>query len=443
MRLAHGVEPDGSCANRPCLVSGAESRLAAAELLHWTIDKRRTLDEAMTLSDTYNALEGSDRGFARAIASAALRHLGWIDQTVQPFLSRPLSATGIEIRALIRAGAAQVWFLDVAPHAAVNATVDAARLTRGARSGGSFLNAALRRVSEAAPPGETLPAEEIWPGWLRARFVGSLGTDGARALAEAQRAEPALHLTAAQDPAALAALIGGTLLSSGSVEAPAGAVEEFPGFADGQFWVQDQAAALPARLLAAKPGERVLDLCAAPGGKTQQLAATGASVTAVDRSATRLERLRENLARTGLSAEVIVADGEAFTADAPFDKILLDAPCSALGTLRRHPEGAWIKTEADVARFPGVQARLLEAAARQLAPGGTLIYCVCSPLAAEGLDVVQAAITSGSLVRIPVSAAECPGFEDCVTPEGDVLTLPGPSRDCDAFYIARLAKASK
>ena len=424
-------------------MSGAESRLAAAELLHLTLDKRRTLDEAMELSETYGELEGSDRGFARAIASSALRHLGWIDETVQPFLSRPLAATGIEIRALIRAGAAQVWFLDVAPHAAVNATVDAARLTKGARSGGSFLNAALRRVSEATPPGETLPAENIWPAWLRARLTDSLGTDGARALANAQRGEPALHLTAARDPATLAALIGGPLLPSGSVEAPGGAIEEIPGFAEGTWWVQDQAAALPAKLLGAKPGERALDLCAAPGGKTLQLAATGASVTALDRSAPRLDRLHENLARTGLTADVIVADGETWTPDAPFDKILLDAPCSALGTLRRHPEGAWIKTEADVARFPAVQARLLAAATRLLAPGGTLVYCVCSPIAAEGRDVVNAALTSGSLVRVPVSAAECPGFEDCVTPEGDVITLPGPSRDCDAFYIARLAKASK
>ncbi len=424
-------------------MSGAESRLAAAELLHLTLDKRRTLDEAMELSESYGELEGSDRGFARAIASSALRHLGWIDETVQPFLSRPLAATGIEIRALIRAGAAQVWFLDVAPHAAVNATVDAARLTKGARSGGSFLNAALRRVSEATPPGETLPAENIWPAWLRARFTDSLGTDGARALANAQRGEPALHLTAARDPATLAALIGGPLLPSGSVETPGGAIEEIPGFAEGTWWVQDQAAALPAKLLAAKPGERVLDLCAAPGGKTLQLAATGASVTALDRSAPRLDRLHENLARTGLTADVIVADGETWSPEAPFDKILLDAPCSALGTLRRHPEGAWIKTEADVARFPAVQARLLAAATRLLAPGGTLVYCVCSPIAAEGRDVVNAALTSGSLVRVPVSAAECPGFEDCVTPEGDVVTLPGPSRDCDAFYIARLAKASK
>jgi 16S rRNA (cytosine967-C5)-methyltransferase len=420
-------------------MSGAESRLAAAELLHLTIDKRRTLDEAMTLSDSYNELEGPDRGFARAIASAGLRHLGWIDAAVQPFLSRPLAATGVEIRALIRAGAAQIWFLDVAPHAAVNATVDAARLSRGSRSGGSFLNAALRRVSEAPPPATVLAPEAIWPSWLGAAFVDSLGTDGARALAEAQRAEPALHLTAKGSPEDLAALVGGVRLPSGSVEAPGGAVEDLPGYADGRWWVQDQAAALPAKLLAAAPGETVLDLCAAPGGKTLQLAATGALVTALDRSAPRLERLTENLARTGLSAEVIVADAEAWDAGRTFHKILLDAPCSALGTLRRHPEGAWIKTEAEVTRFPGVQARLLAAAANLLAPGGTLIYCVCSPIAAEGRDVVNAAVTSGKLVRRPVSAGECPGFEDCVTPDGDVQTLPGPSRDCDAFYIARLA----
>ena len=420
-------------------MSGAESRLAAAELLHLTIDKRRTLDEAMTLSETYNELEGSDRGFARAIASAGLRHLGWIDQTVQPFLSRPLAATGVEIRALIRAGAAQIWFLDVAPHAAVNATVDAARLSRGSRSGGSFLNAALRRVSEAPPPAMVLAPEAIWPAWLGDKLIDSLGTDGARALAEAQRAEPALHLTAKGAPADIAALVGGTLLASGSVEAPGGAVEDLPGYADGQWWVQDQAAALPAKLLNAAPGETVLDLCAAPGGKTLQLAATGALVTALDRSAPRLERLSENLARTGLTAGVVVADAEAWDPGRTFQKILLDAPCSALGTLRRHPEGAWIKTPADVARFPGVQARLLTAAAGLLAPGGTLIYCVYSPIAAEGRDVVNAAVTSGLLARKPVSTTECRGFEDCVTPVGDVQTLPGASRDCDAFYVARLA----
>jgi 16S rRNA (cytosine967-C5)-methyltransferase len=221
-------------------------------------------------------------------------------------------------------------------------------------------------------------------------------------------------------------------------EAPDGAVEELPGYEDGDWWVQDQAAALPARLLAAAPGEPVLDLCAAPGGKTLQLAATGASVTALDRSAPRLDRLRENLARTGLTAEIVIADGEAWAPPEKFAKILLDAPCSALGTLRRHPEGAWSKTEADVARFPAVQARLLASAARMLAPGGTLVYCVCSPLAAEGRDVVAAAIAEGLLVRQPVAPAECAGFEDCVTPEGDVVTLPSSSRDCDAFYIAKL-----
>ena len=420
-------------------MSGAGSRLAAAELLHLTLDKRRTLDEAMSLSNAFNDLEGPDRGFARAIASSALRHLGWIDRTVQPFLSRPLAATGIEIRALIRAGAAQVWFMDVAPHAAVNATVDAARLTKGSRSGGSFLNAALRRVSESAPPGDSLAAEDIWPDWLTRAMTESLGTDCARALAAAQRAEPALHLTAAGNPDDLAALVGGPRLASGSVEAPAGAVEDLPGYAEGLWWVQDQAAALPAKLLGTKPGDRVLDLCAAPGGKTLQLAAAGAQVTALDRSGPRLARLRENLERTGLKAEIVTADGETWTSEARFDRILLDAPCSALGTLRRHPEGAWIKSEADIARFPAVQARLLASAIRLLAPGGTLVYCVCSPLAAEGAGVVNAELATGSLVRRPISPSECPGFEDCVTGEGDVLTLPSSTRDCDAFYIARLA----
>lgn len=420
-------------------MSGAATRRAAGDLLHLTLDRRRTLDEAMAVSDPFRALEGSDRGFARAIASAALRHLGWIDRTVQPLISRPLAATSPEIRALIRAGAAQLWFMDVAPHAAVSETVDAARLWPGARSGGSFLNAALRRVSETPSPAASLAPEDIWPDWLRLAFAGGIGDAAARQLAAAQLVEPELHLTARSDPAAVAEMTGGTLLPSGSVSLATGAVETLPGYEEGHWWVQDAAAALPARLLDPKADDRVLDLCAAPGGKTLQLAASGARVTALDRSANRLQRLRENLARTRLEAEIVIADAESWEPPERFGKILVDAPCSALGTLARHPEGAWIKSIADVGRFPAVQARILDAARQMLAPGGTLIYCVCTPLPSEGREIVEAAIARGALVRQPVTAAECPGFEHALTPAGDLLTLPGPSQACDAFYIARLA----
>lgn len=422
-------------------MSGASARRAAGDLLHLTLDRKRTLDEAMAASEPFRSLEGSDRGFARAIASAALRHLGWIDRTVQPLISRPLAATSPEIRALIRAGAAQIWFMDVAPHAAVSETVDAARLWSGARSGGSFLNAALRRVSETPSPATTLPPEDIWPDWLRLAFAGGLGDARARQLAIAQLAEPELHLTARSDPAAVAAMTGGALQPSGTITLGTGAVETLPGYETGEWWVQDAAAALPAKLLDPQADERVLDLCAAPGGKTLQLAASGARVTAIDRSANRLKRLQENLERTRLSAEIITADAETWQPPEKFGKVLVDAPCSALGTLARHPEGAWIKSIADVGRFPAVQTRILAAARQMLAPGGTLIYCVCTPLPSEGREIVEAAIARGDYVRRPVTAGECPGFEASLTPAGDLLTLPGPSQACDAFYIARLTPA--
>ncbi|MFN3609497.1 MAG: transcription antitermination factor NusB [Hyphomonas sp.] len=421
-------------------MSGAPIRLAAGRLLNLVLDKKRTLDDALATDDAYNNLDGSDRAFARAIASSALRHLGWIDRGVSPFLSRPLSATGAEIRALIRAGAAQIWFMDVPPHAAVSETVEAARLWSPARSGGGFVNAALRRVSESESPAHTLSPLVLWPDWLAGRMGSAYGREAAEALALAQLEEPSLHLSPKGDGARVAEATGGTLLPDGAIDIISGAVETIPGYSAGDWWVQDAAARIPAHLLAPRPGERILDLCAAPGGKTLQLAAAGADVTALDRSRPRLERLKENLARTGLHADVIVGDGEAWAPPALFPKILLDAPCSALGTLRRHPESAWIKTQDDVARFPGVQARLLAAAAGMLAPGGSLVYCVCTPVPEEGVDVVEAAIANGLLVRAPVTAEEIPGFEASLTPAGDMLTLPLKGRKHDAFYIARLTK---
>jgi 16S rRNA (cytosine967-C5)-methyltransferase len=228
--------------------------------------------------------------------------------------------------------------------------------------------------------------------------------------------------------------------------------------------VQDPAAALPAKLLMAgasdgpdksgivmdksgmvmgkSPEITAIDLCAAPGGKTLQLCAAGLNVVAVDRSKPRLKRLEENLARTGLSAAIITADAETWRPETPADLLLLDAPCSALGTLRRHPEGAWIKRETDIARFPDVQYRLLKAATEMVRPGGTILYCVCTPLEAEGADVVARAIAEGLVTRLPVTPEEAPGFADSITDHGDVLTLPGEGAEHDAFFMARLSPAA-
>ncbi|MGH1421824.1 MAG: RsmB/NOP family class I SAM-dependent RNA methyltransferase [Hyphomonas sp.] len=420
-------------------MSATDVRRAAAELLHITLDRRHTLDEAMTLSETFDDLDGSDRGFARAIASTALRRLGQIDGQLGPLLSRPLEAATPAIRALLRAGVTQLWLMGTPSHAAVGETVEAAKWWPDARSGGAFLNAVLRRASEITPDFDALPPTSIWPDHLAKRFIESLGIERATKLAIAQLSEPDLDLTPKSDTDALVALTGGTPLPGGSVRLSSGQVESLPGFEDGEWWVQDVAAALPARILAPQASHQVLDLCAAPGGKTLQLASTGAPVTAVDRSKNRLYRLKENLNRTKLHANVVTANVETWRPETPADRILLDAPCSALGTLRRHPEGAWIKREADLERFPDIQARLLAAALDMLKPDGELVYCVCTPLREEGLDVINAAIENAACTRKPITPAEAVGFEDCITLDGDAITVPGDFAH-DAFFISRLVK---
>lgn len=433
-------------------------RRAAADLLFLTLEKRRTLDEAMAASEPFGDLDGSDRAFARAIASAALRELGRIDLALAPLLSRPLQAASPAIRALLRVGAVQLWRMDVPEHAAVSETVEAARLWPEARSGGGFVNAVLRRAAAERPDLDALPVTAIWPAWLAAAFTESLGEDGAAALARAQLTEPGIYLTAKTSPAAVAEVTGGTLEATGSVRAPGGPVEALAEYGSGDWWVQDPAAALPARLLLSgspshasgshsptdgSPQLTAIDLCAAPGGKTLQLCAAGLKVTAVDRSKPRLKRLEENLSRTGLSAEIITADAETWRPSAPADLLLLDAPCSALGTLRRHPEGAFIKRAEDAARFPEVQYRLLKAATGMVRDGGTIVYCVCTPLRAEGQDVVARAIADGLVTRLPVAPDEVPGFADCITDHGDVLTIPGPDGAHDAFFISRLSPSGR
>jgi len=421
-------------------VSGSAIRRAAADLLTLTIDSRRTLDDAMETSQVFNSLEGSDRGFARAIASTALRNLGHIDAALTPLLSRPLPAVTAPIRALLRAGVTQLWLMNTPPHAAVGETVEAAKAWPEARSGGAFLNAVLRRADRERPDFTAMPPQGVWPEWLQAAFTETLGVEAADALAKAQLAEPILYLTPKFDAARVAAETGGETVPGGAVRVPIGSVEDMDGFAAGDWWVQDVAAMIPAHLLDPQAGETIIDLCAAPGGKTLQLAASGANVTAVDRSAARLRLLQENLARTGLSATVIAANADEWRPDEPALKILLDAPCSALGTLRRHPEGAWIKRDADVARFPAAQARLLDSALDMLQPGGTLIYCVCTPLPAEGVDIIDAAVARSHVQRVPVLPQDVPGFERSITQKGDVLTLPGAVGDHDTFYISRLTK---
>ncbi|MGE3302755.1 MAG: RsmB/NOP family class I SAM-dependent RNA methyltransferase [Hyphomonadaceae bacterium] len=420
------------------------ARAAAAELLALTLDERRTLDESFAISDCYCDLEGRERAFAAAIARAALRHLPRVDAAYNAYLERPLPESAGLARALLRVGAAQLLFLGAPAHAAVFETVAAAQSARASRPFARLINAVLRKVS--AREGDVSgSASDDLPDWLRARWTAAYGAEAVEAIAAAQGGEPPLDLTVRGDAVMWAERLSGSALFGATVRLPAGhgrGVTDLPGFAEGEWWVQDAAAALPARLLGVRAGERVLDLCAAPGGKTLQLTAAGAAVTALDISQARLERLRRHLERTALSAEVVTADALNWRPPEPFDAILLDAPCTATGTLRRHPEAAWLRTPAHVEGFARSQAALLQAAAGMLKPGGRLVYSVCSLEPEEGAGIVAAALRAGGWRRDPLAAEELP-TPAMRTPEGDMRALPchlAEQGGLDGFYAARLIR---
>jgi len=427
-------------------VTGAQARLAAADLLMIILDEGRTVDEALATSEVYDALTGPDRGFARAMTSAVLRQLGRIDAGLAPFLERPLETATPPARALLRIGAAQAWLMETPDHAVVSETVSAAKKWPRAQRATGFLNAVLRKVVSDRGAFDTAPIETIWPEWLRDDFTNGLGRDGALSLAHAQTEIPDVFLIPKNgDAEALAKQVEGEVVTPYAVKVDhTRNVADIPGFEEGDWWVQDVAAALPAMLLGAKEGDIALDLCAAPGGKTMQLAATGAKVTAIDRSKPRLKRLKQNLWRTGFHGmvETVLTDATHWTPPEPADKILIDAPCSALGTLRRHPESAYLKSASDIARFPNIQTRLLRHGAQIVKPGGVLVYCVCSPRPQEGEAVIEANIADIGLKRIPVTPDEAGPFESSITSKGDLLTLPKNGERHDAFYICRLMRVN-
>ena len=370
-----------------------------------------------------------------------LRRLGEIDVTLKALLKRPIQPGAARVMNALRLGAAQRLFLETPPHAAVDTTV---RLLGGSLAGFKGLaNAVLRRV-EHVPDG-TDAARVNTPDWLWRSWAAAYGEISAAAIAAAHMTEPPLDISVAGDPGGWADKLEATVLPTGSLRRPVGGEPSaLPGFAEGGWWIQDAAAALPARLLGPVAGRRVIDLCAAPGGKTAQLAAAGAKVTAIDRSALRLERLAENMARLRLRVDAVAADAAAWRPDAPADAVLLDAPCTATGTIRRHPDIARIKTAEDVAKTAAVQDRLLRGAVEMTAIGGRLVYATCSLQPEEGPERIAALLRDGAPVRRDaVSATELPGLSDAIQPDGTVRTLPCHWRErggIDGFFIARLER---
>jgi len=417
-------------------------RRAAAELTIAVLDNGRTFEDALSDTKSFNALEGRDRAFARAVASATLRRLGGIDAILAKFLAKPLPETAFAGRAILRTGAAQLLVLHTPPHAAVGESVALANAHKGSRGFAGLINAVLRKVANEGPAlFDAQPLGADLPQWLFARWRAAYGDQFAAAIAQALRDEAPLDLSARADAQALAAQVGGEALPTGSVRLGEHApVDELPGFDAGAFWVQDAAAALPAQLLGDVRDKDVLDLCAAPGGKTLQLAAAGARVAALDKDHNRLDRLRAALRRTGLSAEVIAMDAREWAPSKLYDCVLLDAPCTATGTLRRHPDIAWLRRPTDVPALAGLQTELLAKAASFLKPGGKLVYAVCSLEPEEGPAIAAAA--PDTLRRDPIAPSEI-GDRAFITEEGALRTLPShwPERGgLDGFYAARFIK---
>lgn len=425
-------------------------RAAALDLLNAVFVNKRLLDEAAENSAALNALSERDRALALRIAKTVLRRLGEIDALIDAFLDQPVvqkgGRKGLEIQNILRLGLAQLLFMNVADHAAVDTTV---RLCKGQALSGyrKLVNAILRRAGrEGHKALDTLDAPALnTPGWLFESWTATFGPDTARAIAAQHMEEPPLDITPKADPAQWAEKLQARLMPTGTLRLEhKGGVTQLEGFEDGAWWVQDMAASLPARLLGNVEGMDVIDLCAAPGGKTMELAAAGARVVAVDRSANRLKRVEQNLTRTKLNAKVVTADAETWRPKMLADAVLLDAPCSATGTARRHPDVLRLKTQADVDKLAALQGRLLKATIDMVRPGGQIVYCTCSLQPEEGEQQIEAVLKSGAPVELaPIKPAEAGALGEIVTQQGYLRTLPCHLADqggMDGFFAARLRK---
>lgn len=448
---------DDSASAPSAVPPGYAVRALAVRIVSSVFDRKRALDDALTSAFAHPSAEGlelRDRALARLIATTVLRRRGELDVIVGHFIERPLPPDRGLLSHILNCAAAQLILLEMPPHAVINIAVEQCRHDTGARRFDKLANAVLRRVAEQGiavradnPQGARLNA----PPWMWQRWQSAYGEETAQRIIEGALREAPLDLTpkTPADAAGLAETLGGKLLPSGSIRLlrPDARVEALPGYAEGSWWVQDAAAALPARFLGNVTGKRVADLCAAPGGKTAQLAAAGAAVTAVDVSKNRLERVRENLDRLRLDATIVAADIETWQPGETFDAILLDAPCTSTGTIRRHPDILALKRETDMAALTALQSRLLEKAAALLEPGGLLVYCTCSLEPEEGAEQIERFLArTPHFKRAPLSAESDQLAPEWITAAGDLRTLPfhDPAPDVaagmDGFFAARLIR---
>src|SRR5215831_5674883 len=443
---AHQPAAPPTLETRTLMSKAPTARNVALDLIGAVLRRRRPLDDAIEDNSAMHELAGRDRAFARLLVATVLRRLGQIDALIADCLSMPLAARAATVHDILRLGIAQLLFLRTPPHAAVATSVDIAH-NRGFLSHKGLVNAVLRRLSVEGP--ERIGQQDVprlnTPDWLWQSWSRTYGETIARAIAASHLKEAPLDLTLRDNAEIWCDKLQGILLPTGTLRrAAGGSLVTLPGYAEGAWWVQDAAAALPARLFGGICGRDVVDLCAAPGGKTAQLAAAGARVTAVDRSTRRLERLVANLDRLGLPTHAVAADALTWRPPRPVDAVLLDAPCSTTGAIRRHPDVPHLKVPDAVARLAVVQDNLLRAAIDMLRPDGTLIYCTCSLEPEEGPERIAALLDAGApLARQAIEPGEIGVQPEWITPAGDLRTLPCHFDEydgIDGFFCARLVK---
>lgn len=409
------------------MAPGLAARHAASLAFERTLAAGQQLDDALDhqISAT-KGLEPRDSGLVRAIAITTFRHLGTITRAIDARAERGAASLPRPVQAILATAAAQILFLEAADHAAVDLAVAQTKLQpQGLRFAG-VVNAILRKIGrEAAAIRAAIdPLAHDTPDWLRQSWIATYGEEQARLIAASMAEELALDISVKADLGGWASKLGAIMLPTGSLRLSARTpVHELPGYDEGAWWVQDAASAVPARLLGIKPGMTVLDMCAAPGGKTAQLASMGGKVTALDRSAQRLRVLEANMARLGLVVDVVTADANSFE-HAPFDAVLLDAPCTATGTIRRHPDAAWTKTPADETKLIVLQRKLIDRAVALTRAGGLIMYCTCSLQPGEGEDQVSAALARHPhLSLVPITDEEV-GVTGATTTRGEFRALP-------------------
>lgn len=426
--------------------STSNARLCAISALVLTIDKKQPLDGGWAQDRYFQSLSPSDRAFAQLLVKTTLRRLGQIDRLLAQFLEHPLSSKHIRVMHALRLGVTQLIWLETPPHAAVHSAVEMTKQLKLEKYSG-LVNAVLKRVAKDGHA--IIEAHDAaivnTPSWLWKIWEKTYGEKTARAICETHLGEPPLDITVKTHPEQWAKELGGVVLPTRSIRLrEAKNITHLKGFEDGSWWVQDIAASLPAQLLGDIKGQHVIDFCAAPGGKTAQLVAAGAHVTAVDVSKERISLLKTNLRRLHLEADCIVSDALKWSPKFTPDAILLDAPCSATGTLRRHPDVSWNKSPEDIARLTITQKKLLHHAMEMLKPGGTLVYSVCSLQPEEGEKQIAAFLKDRKdCVLVPVTAEQIGGMKECLTKKGELRTLPcylAEQGGMDGFYAAVLKK---